>query len=453
MTDAFHALRYFMQIGPNSRIRSPGLGEKNVGMARIAQNRLNRLVAAESRRINEALHVDGVVCRVWQPLTAGTVCTCKGVANPKDTIPEGPDLGLPSMDDMSGGVQVVARRVNIQQDYNYKSNTNSPLDSMLDSLYESQDLQATQDSDYIQKLLDADSDVIKSIIDDSSYIIGSQNSCSICFGRGFVGGYSLVGGLRLILDNSGLSQIVSLQGFLNPKRAPNSFYLNPNQSIIWSVSLPSYFNTLSDPFIMYDRKLVTGMTISYSADNGTTWVTNLNLLTSNKLDTLMVKVINSNSWPVEFTHLEQYLSWIPNLMGQIGNWQVTSGYDYKNATINTAIVLPPMVGTIDRNSFVADSKYGYLWKLNSINTISTAQNQPVSIECEGQIVRPIETIELLNFERRTIIEKIFDGVSVEQGIPNGSDFISFTNKEVSTNWLNKANTYSTIFPDNLEDSY
>lgn len=401
-----------VRIGPGSRIRSPGIPSRNIGQSVAAQNRLDRIVDAESRKIQEALQVDGPVLRVWQPLKYGIVCTCKNAPSNRPIPINAPTQGLDTADSPNRVIFKV-RNIDPQLD-NAKPPiaNNTPLDTIEDAIYNSYEpTDGENDEEFLSKLLQNDDDIVNSLIDENAYVIQSKNTCAICFGTGYVGGYSLYGGIRHILDNSGATTLTLYNGtYIRNTAQPNEFVIKPGKYIQFTSQMPSYFTALAGPIFRNNKALVNGLSIAYSID-GNVWFSNISALPTQRGDNVYFLVGNISNNDIIFTHVEHYLSYVLDLKGQIGNLHLNSGNDYFKSTAATTIVLPASIGPIDRNSYISDSKYGFFWRIDSINTISTAKNQNTSIECEAQLVRPLEPIEILNFGRKSIINTTYSGVN------------------------------------------
>lgn len=430
--------------------RTHGILPPNAGIGRIAQDRIDRLTAAASRRYKEAIsYIDGVELYVWQLLYDGPPCSCG--QEPEEPEIENGIAFIPddsnAVDDYEPTLKVKTRDVTAyddhiakqpaRADHNYQdeddddilgpitvpaSSTSGNTDpytpnSLSTGPYEGP-MHGTGSSymhqgQYDHEVPDSRSDEVgeeliseyeqenfwnpNSVLDDSTYVLGTmENTCPICFGTNIVGGYSLTGASRLVLP--AVAVTAGTADDLDNAAKPPLYTIAPGEYLEWAgLTLANYFSF--GWAIAFDLRKSVGLTITYSLD-GTVWFPIKSIGQHNKvpLNTLRVRVTNESDSEIEFSHVDIMVQHT-KVIGQVTNFNPAAGLSAATKGNGITITLPPDVGIIDRNSLIADNKYRLMWRVTDLETVSTHTRQVVSCTANTELLTQsfIETILYPNY--------------------------------------------------------
>jgi hypothetical protein len=431
---------------PGQRANTPGrvhgILPANAGISYAAQDRIDLLTSAATRRASEAISgIDSVQLFIFQPKRGGKACACGTQATYDTTADESPNphvLGIVEdpADDMSGvgsSLKVHVRDVSATDHHMRHTNKNRPdhrfseedifdeevippasstsgstnpyvVGSTSTGPYEgeahgglhagSYDHELPDGPEFGEELLDeysqGDAWNPESILQDNAYVLGSTvNTCPVCMGNGVLGGYNLLGATRMILSSVNVTAENVLGEEHNEGQVP--FYtLEPNESLEWGdLNCPNYFQFGWAAAYHYRR--ASSVTIQYTLDTGPTptWVTikNIGTLSEVALDDLRIRVVNLTTEAVKFTHLDVTL-FHNEYRGQLTNFNEQAGSSTAVKGDGVEITLPPEVGKISRNSLIGDNKHRLMWRVTNLTPVVTAKGQVISCTATTEVMEP-----------------------------------------------------------------
>lgn len=450
--------------------RVHGIVPGNAGISHAAQDRIDLLTSAATRRAKEAISgIDAVRLFIWQPLKHGPACNCgtdplydttpDPSANPyvlgivEDKMDSADELkprlrvksrdvtaydshtatnphashGLDEDDDVLGVTLVTSTRGNTDP-YTEDSTSSGPYEGPMhgtNGLYLHQgsydhEMPDSNEDEYGEVLIseyENDAWNPDSILADNAFVLGSSTmTCPVCFGIGILGGYSLFGATRLVLSSANATGGNSLGS--DDSIDPPSFDLNPGEYVEWSdLKCPNYFS-----FGWAISRFLRGRSdavITYSLDD-TTWKPIEQLQSDNavNLSTLAIRVTNTGTQNAKFSHADITL-FHSDVLGQVTNFNLIAGLAAAIKGDGITITLPPEVGIIDRNALIGDSKYKLMWRVTTVTPISTAQMQVISCELMTELMEPslVETILYPHYSVEGQAQKTYgNGVEPVQGM-------------------------------------
>lgn len=432
----------------------------NTGMAEVVQPVLDQLVARQSRRYQESIRPDHRHIRIWNKIIRGSVpCTCsayrlptfqhhEGGTNtdfvgdetnlqptetsilPENSSPDATfgDLPMKStyrlrMQDLDVGSE--------KTDYEDHSDTDSP-----DSLHGNDETARFQPSDLLERL--------RTKLAESARVLtgGDFSACAICLGSGFVNGYQLLGGTRVILDFSGsipykakgasIRRETDNGGPWRAELSSDDQTESGTDYIVWFVELPSYFNNISAARVYNNEKQILEGALEVREQSNTTpnpnaWVEmtptwiNARKGQVNKLEiryrcgrTLIdaVRLIS---------HIEIIIETMPLHIAQFPNFQKDIDYTSATARATIDIEIDPQIGMVNRESILQNVEEGQMWKITSVKEQSTAKGQLVNVSLTGVVVQPGEIANVLSIDSNVRVNfHPFRGLERVQG---GKDLV------------------------------
>ena len=210
-------------------------------------------------------------------------------------------------------------------------------------------------------------------------------ACGVCLGAGLVPGFNLFGGERIILD----AQVVkySRNTQINREVFPNSFTYVNGGWVDFELTIPFSVHSVICVRLMNNLAPAQGFVslIEGSVEESLT----PNSILHYKGGTYKIRVRPLE----EFTHVEivwNYLSTpiradYPNF-DIINNLQVLAGEE------NVSLELGPNLPECKPYDLILDPTFQKLWRVVSVRTRFTREQELLGWECQGRLVQPYETI-------------------------------------------------------------
>ncbi len=238
----------------NNRILPP-----NSRTADVARKTLEALVPVQQRKYANAFEANGYETLVYNRLKHGLACSCQGDRRAQATVlGEDGKLKPGQMEKLlTGGLSFKVSPYGVKEPMREdlrvprggkpQPNDDRKYDVMdndvplADFDLESDDFDnpnATQttakngDEDDAQDIIDQTTDDASENFDGEEY--QNDSKCAICFGTGYVGGFSLLNGYRLVMSTQWPS-ILTLAGTIELNRQPHAFFAN---NVVFQATLP-----------------------------------------------------------------------------------------------------------------------------------------------------------------------------------------------------------------------
>ncbi len=425
----------------NAPGRVHGIVPQNAGIAHVAQQRIDALTSAATRKAKEAISgIDAVRLFIYQPIKHGPQCNCGTAVQDTALIPASDEdtFEVPDTTDVAGDIKPrlkvrahdvtaydrhVANMPANEPDHNFglteddilgdgpptsTSDTNGPRtgemhgsgnlflhsgeydhevpDQVEDTYGEVELLADWEDGD--------DAFNPDSVLADSAYVMGGAiTTCPVCMGSGLLGGYSLFGATRLVLSSANATGGNNLGAEVPAKSPLPIFDLGPGETVEWGgLNFPNYYSM--GWAIARNMRRRIGLAMEYTLD-GAQWKPIGNLEADNQVNlaTMVIRVRNDSDESMEFSHLE-IVVFHNAVLGQVSNFNQNAGLADAVKGDGLSMTFPPEVGLVDRNALVADAKYNLMWRVVSVMPILTAKRQLINCEASTELMQPtfVETI-------------------------------------------------------------
>lgn len=355
------------------------LRPENAGMAMIAKNRIEQVVAQQNANHIESLKVQGSDLKIWLRTYSGQKCSCGCGDKQSVTNPDKPQfLEDPFME------VTVENKKRSEQDENepFQKFGDPNLDFSEDEILQNIENYAIQD----------ENDLVYG---------GDKTPCGICLGTGYKNGYQMFNGDRIVLDywNDPITN-----GFLLQRTYPYSYQADFSDSnyIIWTFNAPTYFKEFCGIRVRNNIKYCKDYSLYISFDGLTFYPYEDRLLSSrNGVQTkVFLKVVPYNN-PIakankfEITHIEVYYQLGEYIKGDFAPIEKSENFEFFEALQTTELELAGNISGIDREAIFLDPKNHKLWKVVSITPHLTEAKQIFKNELSLRMVQPSENAYLL----------------------------------------------------------
>lgn len=413
----------------------------NTGISPVAQQRIDTLVSAANRKHAEALKTDGTQGFLFLKQRVGLPCTCQLVQTTADQMTlSTPTLKIAdsSTDSGSADSSPMGRAFRVR-DYdglfsNSLTKAPPPTGSTLQEIHQRRmaergdftqsemiPVEADQSIDEILSMADGFEDEDSAALQKQPSLArlygGEKSPCAICFGSGFVGGYSLHAGQRLILDASGTAPVTLQDCEIDRTTAPHSFIIERSgtKAVEWTVVVPTYFHSVLGVAVRNNIDPAVGFIVEAHTGNG-----NWNAVTPQYLAsfngtpttlTLRVRPVTSDApgtGQFRFTHVELLYQIASPLIVNLPTFERTLDYEQFDVLQTlSGVEFPASIPMLDREAVLVDTKYNQAWNVVSVESKRTASNQTFNNVVSLRLIQQYETKFLLNLARGKVVELVY----------------------------------------------
>lgn len=397
----------------------------NQGVSWIAQKRLENIVGRAVERHKNALLVDANPIYLWikQPLgQGGLTCTCQskpkstGIADLLDKRglqdlgplpvaefePNRKQTGILDFEVIhirgDNGTHPNTLSNDKQKEFDIKQNNGNLEEQYGDTFSETESPMGKQSNGYdpnkIAKYLNSPNG--------KGLYGGDSTACAICYSTGRVHGYQLVNGNRVILDASGEYPYTLSNSNADFNKRPCVFTIRPEGYVEWTADLPFTVKRWLSFSIMNNDKPAAGLILEVFWNNTWQSLDAKWLISNNNVNKEGVKLrvrvdpkLSFNS-EVKFTHADIRFMYGDPILAQCPQIDTQVDYDFNDALITTNFEVMASTDTFPRESYFQDSKYGFMWKANSVTASTTSLNQVFVYEVSVRRVLPQELFSSLN---------------------------------------------------------
>lgn len=248
--------------------------------------------------------------------------------------------------------------------------------------------------DSIEEMQDPD-EVTEAITDfDDPFNLFSDRSimCPICMGSGFLDGYNLYAGNRVVLESSNLHKFYTENADVIETDNPTKIIVNEGGKVIWSLKLPKLWTHILRISVYNGQDEISPDEFSF------TWVSvnsnDTGPVTAKSLDTLngtgdVVRLLLSFHLKTTFTHAVIVFSYSEPHKAQIPD--VAQGWEQEFLDWNTNVTmeLPPTID-IKEGSYITESKYGKVWKVSALTPRFTEGGTVFGLTSDVRALQPME---------------------------------------------------------------
>lgn len=399
----------------NNRILPP-----NTRAVDVARKAIRDLAPIQQRKYANAFEVGGYESVVYTKLLQGMPCSCmahrSAVATLLDAEGKLPQGTINQI--LTGGLEFEVRRygtrTGVREDYradrgldpvNPGENTkNEPLlpnaKRLVDADYETFDLNdevaTTIPNTDTDESVAVNGPVRRETLDD---VVGdfdtdlslNESSCLVCYGSGFVGGYSVLGGWRACLSTQWMPR-ATVTGTIEANRQPHAFYAT---QVSFDIVIPKGFVYL-DAFRFWnnqDRVVPDVVTI----DNLPYSVELFAALCDGRKHTITVQFLDLTY----FTHLEIQVCSTRH-PAKIEFPKLTQGSDlrFEDPTEDVQINASPVIPNLARWDVIVESTRGKVFQISSATPWNDANRNVLGWDCNARVVQPSEVVGNLPRRRK-----------------------------------------------------
>ena len=418
----------------NSTISNPtAIAPANKGISGLVRDKVKVYAASQNERLEQALASNGTELAIWNRVQSKDYCTCQGRLELNNDSSTDSYRNSAGEDDFDG----------TQRDYDLggfsleevKPTSNSGREELRSSTTTEEpdeDLMIGESSDIDDILTDSfspESIEDRSLVSQEVDLLhegGERTICGICFGTGWISGYSLYGGQRIVLDASEFSDF-STQGVTVERTYPASFVMSRNNSnnVTFTKEIPSYYTPVKIALYNNTKDITTDG--SFDLEFKPTTISNFTSLNTTSLterigerNTLNIKVTPSTllgdaEEVIKFTHLEIILKFNIFPFGDMPDLNIPENFEYEDIVLTTNMNLSSKASNITNGCVINDMRYGLTWKVNNTNKKRTDEGQIINTEVDCRLVQRFEQLYNLTVFRRNTFERQYQGLVPSQG--------------------------------------
>lgn len=436
-----------MKITSGRNIPRQGAGAvfpTNTGISHVAQQRIDNLVSAANRRHAEALKTDGTLGYLFIKQRMGRTCTCqlRETTSSPFTLNQALTPTNTGLDDSVGpgttdepGLASAFR----VRDYsgifaNSLTNAAPPQGSSLQEIHQRRMANRSdfETAEMIPVEEDADVNDILAMADDlqdpddaarqkqpslARLYGGEKSPCGICFGSGFVNGYQLHAGQRIVLDASESYPMTLVDCEISRSTAPYSFVIERSGTkfVQWTVTLPTYFHSVLAISVRNNVDPAVGFLLEAHTGNGN-WQT----LTPQFLNscngtptTLTVRVMPVTSdapgtSQFTFTHVDIMVQIASPLVVNMPTFASTLDYEQFDVLQTlSGVEFPASIPMLDREAVLVERKYNQAWGVSEVEQRRTGKNQTFNNVVSLRLIQQYETKFLFNLVQGKVVELVY----------------------------------------------
>lgn len=369
----------------------------------VAAKAVEGIVKIQQQKMNAAFHVQGIQCVLYHELHNGKKCSCQSSSHKLNArlgkdgkanfglinhLLTGGDFGVSDYDGAPLQAQIEAER-NDGEVLAYSGE--DPMSSELPTIWNS-----ARDNGFNPESIGDDGVHRLDSLDDDyngfdyDYTTFGDHACPVCFGQGYVGGYSIYNGYRYVVPCEDMN--IGGTGTLNVETAP---YSATSQQISFELILPKGIvavdacRLLNSWDVVPAQATIDGLPLSTPVLRA-------------KCDGKKHLIAYHFKQPVTFTHFEfqanlskksAYLEF-PKL-------SKNQRMDIIDRTDEFQLLLSPDIPTIDQGDIVCDCMWGKAFYVQNTSWLNTRERQMLGWECNVRVVQPQEAFNHLPRRYRT----------------------------------------------------
>lgn len=214
--------------------------------------------------------------------------------------------------------------------------------------------------------------------------------CPICMGSGFIDGYNLYGGHRVVLETSNLYKFYSENADIDETANPTKITVNPNGKLFWSLKLPKLWLNVLKIDVYNGQEIINPDEYSFVwfSSNANGVMTAKSLQTLNETGEVIRLLLNFPT-KTTFTHAVIVFSYREPHKAQIP--EVAQGWEqeFLDWNVNVTMELPPTID-IREGSYITESKYGKVWKVYALTPRFTEGGTVFGLTADVRALQPME---------------------------------------------------------------
>lgn len=374
----------------------------------VARQALADIIPVQQRRYHNAFLVEGFECQVYNALTQGLVCSCQGHAKATaKLLDEEGKMPFAKQNEMLTGmsfkVNLYGNRSAPRDDVRADINLSPPFRAGLvnegpKSVNTTQPTMSvvTQDASnaFADDLTVEDefgSNGPNHSLDDrfgdfDSGSLGSlgDTACGVCFGRGYVNGFALLGGWRQVFTTQWETK--SVDGTIEINKLPHAFFA---RSVKFTAVLPRGMKSVDRICVWNNTKPVSDAVVKIDREALSYEV--LDRKFDGQVHELEVAFADLTDW----THLEVQVD--TGNEARLEFPRLTKGFDANklDGLESIQINMSPIVPYVTMRDVVFESTFGKGFVLTSAQLWNSEQRKVLGWDCQARVIQPNEILNLL----------------------------------------------------------
>jgi len=337
-----------------------------------SQKRLDEVVPAYNAQVLNALSVDYVTIFYYNILKIGTNCTCEK-----------------HDDNIADITSNTSPNVSSQSDNNWKESQEYEIvdASSYGSMFGDNNSFNDTEDDFDDEDFTPEINVEKFASSDTIFA-GNNINCGICYRSGFLPGYSLQRGTRIVLTTF---DIVNAKGYhIDSSEQPYVINrLTDVGYIEYTISVPKYY-----------KKAVFSIRNNHTVTRDVFFDINNNVVTQAYLSNNAGKKISIRVKADQFTHaVIEFHYDADDIRANIPNINKTLDYTLLETIGNLQVILPMTIGNVSAGDHIAIPTRNLYLKVVDIESSTTSTNRKLEWRATCRVLQPQESLRKLFFNK------------------------------------------------------
>lgn len=363
------------------------------GLESHVEQEIERTINVANARYNTALAANGVPVMIWRRQNSGFVCTCQNHRakvddEHDDHTPLSDDALTPAPEPSSGLIRVQGSRDRGKREgastdrvlgVDFGVNTEDP------NAKPGFEIETDDETDeHVDGAQFLDQAAYHSFLDSGQ----NTTTCGICFGSGFVDGYQLYGGQRIVLESHNLQESDGFSLDDDTEDAPVTYTGTEGAVLTWRITLPAFFKTAR----MTARNNTKKSDVDIHVNGAPPPLSGLLAFKGQAVTITAVAPTDD----VSVTHIDivlQFIEWPRTQMDKITQ---DLSYNAPEATQTLDFPFSPSIQTLNKEDVFVDTKYNKVWRVNSSTEDKTAKGQMISWQVSATSRTTFDVLSLLS---------------------------------------------------------
>ena len=387
----------------------------------VAKRTLQTLIPIQQRKYANAFEVNGYEAIVYNRLRTGIACSCQARRSAGATLlDESGKLSPGHMDQLlTGGLEFkvntygarIPMRTDLREIRGFKPKIRE--DQFFDGLEDETEIpdfeigDTSQSNPFVNRVQGDTSNftngpVNNQTLDDLSESFDGEaytndTKCTVCMGSGYVGAFSILNGLRLVLSTQ-WSSLGTVSGSIETNVSPHRFRAS---LVEFNVVLPRGFVGI-DSFRIWDND--TQVVPDDVLLDGLPFSTNLLAALCDGRSHKISIVWNEIEDRSTFSHVELQLNLsTKRALFELPRMQEGSNMALEDATEDLSVNASPEIPSIRREDILVESTFGKVLIVSSSNFWNDNQRNVLGWDLQTRVIQPSELLHFL--PRRTLIRQ------------------------------------------------
>ena len=369
----------------------------------VAAKAVEGIAKVEQQRLNAAFHVQGIQCILYHHLEAGKKCSCQSSSRKLNArlgkdgkasyglinqLLTGGEFGI---SDYDGSPLQAEKEAEIYGNdvlaYSGEDPTSSELPLIWNSARDNEFDREALGDDGIHRNHDL-ADEYNGF--DYDYATFGDHACPICFGHGYVGGYSIYNGYRKVIPCEDMN--LGATGILHVETSP---YSATSQQVSFEIILPKGMVALDACRLLNNWDVV-------SAQGTIDGLPLSPLVLQAKCDGRKHLIAYRFSEPTTFTHFEFQVNLSKkSAYLEFPKLAKNQRMDIIDRLDDFQLLLSPDIPTIEQEDIICDCMLGKVYYVQNTSWLNTRERQLLGWECNVRVIQPQESFNHLPRRYRT----------------------------------------------------